>query len=267
MSSRLIVSCLAKNEASKYWKSCIDAWSQFADKILVLDDSSTDETREVALQSPIVTLATRDPSESAWGAESPARALQWQMAMEHSSEGDFIFVLDADMVPANDPRDLLNDECDTYFFALYDLWDSLSIVRCQHDAPYCLAAQECECPGIHRLYYRDDHFWQGHNNARAWMVRRPPDSFVAEWGGRGIHCGHLPPNWRATAPYFAPRDYSLLHYAYADARDREAKWTQYSEVGKLLSTSEFTHAQSILDPNPSLKLLPLVPRWPLQRAT
>ena len=264
----LIVSSLVRNESAKYWRSCLEAWSQFADKIVVLDDASEDQTLAIAREFPKVISDCRIVENLAmWGQETWARQAQWNFTMENSKEGDAILILDADMVPARDPRDFLDPEIDIYYFALYDLWDSLSIQRCSTDAVSCLTNEECECPIEHRLFYREDSFWYGHHAPRVWMVRRPPDDFKPIWSKRGIHCGHLPLNLPAARQLYAPRSYSLLHYAYADPRDRSAKHLAYTSLHAQLSPQEFAHADSILDADPSLKPLPFTPQWHLQRAT
>jgi glycosyltransferase involved in cell wall biosynthesis len=241
---KLIVAALVKNEASKYWKSALSAWSEFADAIVVLDDNSSDETAEIAWECEKATVFGRYGEKDAWGAEAAARQQLWEHANEVAEVGDYIFVLDADMVPAGDPRELTELGADTVYFALYDLW----------------GRDERE-----RLLYRDDAFWCAHNRPRAWMVRKPRD-FKADWPTRGIHCGHLPSNWEPKAPLFAPPSHSLLHFAYADEVDRLVKAAQYLDLGDKLLPSEASHAYSILDAKPRLKPLLKKPRWQLERA-
>lgn len=236
----LVVSCLAKDESARYWRSALAQWSRFADKILVLDDNSSDSTPIIAEEMGAHVRA-RESEENAWGAESHARAEQWEMALDYTSPGDLIFILDADMVPARDPRDLIVEGADTYFFALYDLWSP--------------------------THYRSDFWWRAHLNPRPWLVKRPPNSFEAEWPARGIHTGHLPSNWTPQHSIIAPSSHALLHTAYMDERDRQAKWSSYLKVGAQLNPQEFTHAQSILDPSPALEALRFVPQYTLTRAT
>jgi hypothetical protein len=257
VSQRLIVAALVQNEMSRYMQSALAAWSSFADKIVLLDDASSDETYAHACTYEKVAPYQRYEARRAWGAEAPARADLWQAVWDESKSGDALLWLDADMVPAQDPRELLHPSIDTYYFSLYDLWGSEQVhVAACAEAP-------CSCPS--RLLYRSDPLWSAHMRPRSWMVRRPR-SFSPEWPTRGIHCGHLPANWRGERALFAPPSHALLHYAYADERDRASKHARYLELGDKLTPAELVHARTIVDPTP--RLLPLLgqPRFTLERA-
>ena len=167
-----------------------------------------------------------------WGQEASARERLWSLAWNAASEGDYVFVLDADMVPARSPRILMETGADTIFFTLYDLW----------------------APGI----YREDALWQGHLHPRAWMFRKRPIGEL-RWSDRGIHTGHAPLNYPLGSLAFAPRDFSLLHYGYINSDIRREKHARYMSVAAQLSASERRHAETILDAKPALYALPFEP--------
>lgn len=241
-SGRLIVVTLVRNESGRYWKSVLRAWSEFADKIIVLDDGSTDKTVKIADKFEKVCPYQR-VGLNAWGAESAAREELWGIAMEESVPGDMLFWLDADMVPMADPREFISPNIDTYFFTLYDLWGE--------DA-------------YGRLCYRDDKWWNAHSSPRIWMIRKPK-SFDAQWSGRGLHCGHLPINWIANSPMFVPPSHALLHYGYHNEIDRAEKAAAYLRKVEHLSEKEQSHARSILDPAPFTRPLLTDFKWNLKR--
>lgn len=243
--SRLHVVSMMRNEADRYLRSALAAWSDFADSIVLLDDDSTDGSREVAAVFDKVRLFVRGAESEAWGSESSARALLFDLAMEHSDAGDVLLWLDTDMVPLRDPRKLLHPGVNLYLFPLYDLWGE---------------------DQFGRLTYREDGHWMGHIHWRPWMIRRPASSFVPEWSTRGVHCGHLPLNVPMQPGMMVPRDYALLHYAYHDAELRFAKHARYVSVADQLSKHELAHAMSILDSNPILKPLTETPAWTLSRS-
>lgn len=242
MASSLIVAALVKNESSRYWKSCLQTWSEFADKIVVLDDNSTDKTAAMARKVKKAVVYTRYGA-SAWGAESEARRELFDTAMSEAEVGDHVLWLDADMVPLADPREFINNRSDTYFFTLYDLWGR---------------------DGKDRLVYREDAFWSAHTRPRAWMVRKSKH-LPSEWGDRGLHCGHLPLNYESHTPFFVPPSHALLHYGYADEADRHEKAAAYLAKRDQLSVQEVAHARSIVDDAPFLKPLLVKPKWELIR--
>jgi hypothetical protein len=216
----IVVATLVRNEADRFWRSALEAWSTFADRIVVLDDGSTDDTAQIADDAGAL-VRQRGAGVSAWGQEAPARAELWEHALAESDEDDYIFVLDADMTPLRDPRPLLSTRPEGVAFNLYDLW-----------TPHA---------------YRADGFWQAHLHPRLWMVRRPSEDIEWFWSERGIHTGHFPLNLQVT-PLIAPPAFGLLHYAYATPQLRAAKHAEYIRVAKQLSDTEMLHAASIMEP-------------------
>ena len=235
---RLVVAALVKNEAARFWRAALDVWGSFADEIVVLDDHSTDETVAIAARHPR-TFIRRTEKGGAWGAESSARAQLFALACERAGVGNWVFVLDADMIPARDPRPLLEGDATEWAFGLYDLW----------------SASE----------YRWDRYWGAHLHPRVWLFQVPEENdFV--WSGRGIHCGHLPANWKQGEVGIAPRDFSILHYGYAFPYLRREKLVRYQSVGDQLSLHEKAHALSIADENPQTFPLPFKPDYTLTEA-
>lgn len=240
MTPRLVTCCLAKNESSKFLPSALLEWSKFSDSVILLDDASTDDTAQIAIDAG-ATVHFRDGG--AWGNESPARQQLFDLAVSNTDYGDWILVLDADMTPAKDPRELaFGGHVGAWSFPLFDLWD------------------------LDPLRYRWDMFWQAHLHPRIWMFRRPADNDWV-WPDRGIHCGHLPLNFtveRGCAA--APEDHALLHYAYSTAELRKLKHKQYASVAAQLSQAEIRHANTIIDEHPQTYALPFKPDYVLELA-
>ena len=236
---RIVVAALVRNEADRFFRSALEAWSQFADEIVVLDDWSDDATPDIVVEMPRnkYQLYGRYTHDAAWGKEAPARAQLWDHACEVAGVGNYVFILDADMVPARNPRPLLASNPDAVAFTLYDLW----------------SADE----------YRTDGFWRGHDVPRLWLAKVPlPPAGGWVWPERGIHTGHFPLNLQPERVVFAPRDFGLLHYAYSDPELRAAKHLQYGRVWDQLSEFERAHADSILT-EPTLERLPFEPEYTL----
>lgn len=233
----LTIACMARNEIHRFWPKVLEVWNDFADSIIVLDDNSTDETAHTARDEGAYLIPHAAQSAKAWGKEAPKRKLLFEACWERVEVGDYIFFLDADMIPARCPRAFMDDLGETFAFSLYDLWEPKR--------------------------YRDDSYWKGHFHPRPWMIKRTEEEGPWEWNERGIHCGHFPLNLRLSKIRYAPDDFSILHYAYVTPELRAAKHEQYMSVRRQLTDFEWAHAESILKPDPTLKDLPFEPEYSL----
>lgn len=227
----LVTALLVRNEASsdRYLKRVLGRCLAFSDKVLVLDDRSTDDTAKIAKEMGCVVKSRSVLTARAWGTESAARKELWEFALEHcTTPNDWLLICDADMEMRGDPRELCRTtETNAWAVVLYDLWDSDTT-------------------------YRSDQFWIGHTVPRVWLVapRRVPKGWEADWSDRGIHIGHFPHNFPLVAG-IAPTDtYYYLHLGWMKERHRKEKHSQYASQAHQLSPHEMAHVQSILSANP-----------------
>ena len=182
-----------------------------------------------------------DEGEGSWHErENEERSALWSKVCKATPVGDMVLILDDDMVPARDPRDLIHPHVDAVAFAHYDLW------------------------GYDPLTYRHDHMWTAHMRPRVWAVKMYPDMHLHTYPDRSIHCGHLPRQLPLANVIVAPDEYSLLHHAYASPQLRESKHEQYGERHSDLTADEREHVASIIDDDPNTHLLHIGEEWPLR---
>jgi hypothetical protein len=218
----ILSAILARNEAGRDLKAVLANARQWADRILLLDDHSTDTTAKIARKAG-AEVVTRGESGAMWGKEASARAELWQLATDRVGTG-WAIVQDADMLLVGDPRPLTQTWLyNTWSWVLYDCWSETE--------------------------YRSDQFWRGHEFPRAWMFcpSRVPEGWVPQWPERGVHCGHAPANWPSQSGVVGADVVSWRHRAYIDPERRQAKLRQYESVLDQLSPFEASHARSICD--------------------
>ena len=218
----IVGAMLARNEAApdRYLQRVLDNLHSFCDDVVVLDDGSTDDTREVsraagcrvadvAQLANTGTSANDDIRTGFWGRdESTPRKLLWEIATGLAGTDGWIYIADADHelidITPDEMRALTTtDHLNAWAWPLLDCWDS---------------------DETHRI----DGYWQAWRMPRAWMFRAQPEvGFHPHWGdSRAIHAGHAPQyHWRAgIAPGY------IRHLGYVSKRHRELKLTRYLEL-------------------------------------
>lgn len=218
--TRLVTALLVRNEADRYLRRVLERCAEFSDDILVLDDGSTDDS--VTIAQSMGCIVKQRPKPGAWGNEAPARAELWDRAVKLAKDG-WVLINDADQLLHGDPRPLTETwEANGWAWPLFDLWDS-------------------------EEQYRADGYWDGFKQARVWMVRPSavPTGWQAAWGTRGLHCGHIPPNFPLQA-LIAPETLYWHHYGWLREEDRLAKYQRYKTRADQLTPQELAHVESIV---------------------
>lgn len=224
----ITVCAVVKNEADRFLEPVLAVWSDFAARIVVIDDGSTDRTPEILGDFG---CEVHQKEVGLWGNEAQARQYAWLTAVEGS---EWLFVLDADMIPATPPE----MRGGVGLFHLFDLWEPLK--------------------------YREDAFWQAHKRPRAWAAHVgavPGHTWLWE-PPSGMHYDPMPSNvWDCGDPMVIHT--ALLHYAYVTPELRAEKAAKYAAVEHLLEPAQTFHARSILNPKPRLFDLPFEPEYTL----
>lgn len=223
---------LCRNEADRWLKPMLEAVLPAVDRVVCLDDASTDATMEMVIdlcgdKLALLFSATESRFERD---ESNLRRQLWRLADEIGTE--WRLCLDADELidPACVPalRDVATwPGPGRISFRLYDMWD-------EH-------------------HYRDDPLWCAHNGY-FWPLLRVPAGFQPEWRGWPVHGGRTPVNiWGFEAVY---RDWPIQHMGWVGEENRRRKYERYMRHDPGARYGNADQYQSILDPAPRLRPWP-----------
>ncbi len=215
------VALLAKNEADRWLPGCLRVWEQFATRICCVDDWSDDGTGELVEEADCETHVIR-LDVGLYGNKSEGRRRLFQWAQDHTPLGEWIMVLDADMIPSDDPRPYLENATeDRAAFKVFDRWTMTD--------------------------FRADELWDAHTRWRTWAVRNRTEP--AEWHGEDVHSPHFPDNYGTGLA--TPIPVGLLHYAYATPDSRIRQYDKYVGLDRVLTEAERAHALTITDDYPT----------------
>ncbi len=217
---RSVACIIARNEADRYLKDTILSVKPLVDKVLLLDDNSTDGT--AALAWDLGCDVRQRSGEPMWGQESSARQELWQWGCEEAGEG-WVYIADADHVTVADPDRwqmlLTSWNVNAWAFPLLDCWTDENT-------------------------FRTDGFWRGYTNPRPWLFR-PASIASGGWNERGIHCGHAPSgDWCVGV---VPQGIFIKHLGWSKREDREEKYKRYMSRADDLTPFERAHVLSVLD--------------------
>jgi len=221
---RLHVMC-AFNEAHRYLKECIEASGEFADKVLLIDDCSTDETADVARAAGAHVIKVE--KNMAGQSENMLRSFMWQCVDKIAP--DWVFLLDADEMFEKSAPARLKEMMDTckkdvhaFRFPILHMWGDTS-------------------------HYRTDGQWGGYTNIR--LVKFDTELSNNFPSGRW-HSGNVPKEYRSNAK---ETNVHILHLGYVRERDRVEKYLKHMQRGGNEGVGIATeHLVSILDDNPKV---------------
>lgn len=221
-----------RDESGRYLSEVLEAAEHYADRIVVLDDGSSDDSAQLAVSLGAEVFSTPEPL---FRQEWRLRTLLWQIASSGTGASDWVIMLDADEIidpPGAWLRGTLAAVAEQGFTMVsvpfFDLWDD-------------------------REHYRDDRLWTAHR--RLWPIAvRPLPGLDYRYAMRDHHVGRWP---TYALPTLGDHGCTLdgvriLHLGWLQRADRERKYLRYRELdpeGRWGSQAQY---DSILDPAPHL---------------
>lgn len=226
--NNLIIGFLVYNEEHKFLEQFLEKISQLSNKIVAIDDGSTDNS--ILMCSKYASeiyqtdrLMTKN--------ESILRSTLWEKCTKLCKDGDYILINDCDELPTQ--KSIENFEKaikigeslggDALAWRKYDMWNKTQ-------------------------YRENPPLWQAHFNPLVWCVKYKKD-YDYYWNPSKLHCGSLPIN----AYYHAfVSKLQVQHMAYSTPELRKEKVEFYTNVDKEGKWGIKAQYDSILDENPTL---------------
>jgi glycosyltransferase involved in cell wall biosynthesis len=194
-----------RNEASedKYLKEVLTEAHKYSDKIVILDDNSTDDSIDVA-EKLKCKVYTHEDEPLFWKQEHVLREHLWRNILpQEADQGDWILSLDMDEIVAEQflwSKNLLmkQNNVGTYTFRIFEAWGSRNKVRI-------------------------DNLWNPLGKETPLLTRFEP-SVGYQFPKIGLHCGRLPMNYLKPV---IPSGCSLLHLGWSNPDVHEEKIERY----------------------------------------
>ena len=226
--NNLILGCLVYNEEKRFLKKFLNDISQLTNKIVIIDDGSTDNSISICSKytSNIYQtdrLMAKD--------ESILRSKLWEKCTEIAKEGDYILIQDCDELYTNNSIQNFEKtiyaaeklQADSIAHIKYDMWNE-------------------------NQYREDPPYWQAHFNYLVWCVKYRKN-YDYYFNNMKLHCGSIPVN----AYYNAfPSKLQVQHMAYSTLELRKQKVEFYKQLDPNAQGFMKNQYDLILDENPTL---------------
>ena len=225
MNSFIIGMCVY-NEEHRFLEECLKNMKQITDKIVIIDDGSTDNSYNIAAKYAINIIKTnRLYNEN----ESFLRKLLWDECGKIANNDDYIFINDADEMFTQNSilhfqeefKKVIKYDADAIGFYRYDMWD--------------------------KTHYRKEKLW---NSDAPWVrCAKFKKDFTYYWTGLKIHGGSIPVN--SFVNYY-PTKLQIQHWAYSTPELRAEKIKFYDQYDPGNNYGLPRQYESILDEKPIL---------------
>jgi len=222
MTGKLITAMIMRNEADRYLTEVLKEANRYSDKIVILDDNSTDNSIEVAEKLKAKVYTHKNES-LFWKEEHTLREYLWREILPREAEtGDWILALDCDEILGEQFRiskDIIlrQENLGTYTFRIYEAWGSRDKVRI-------------------------DKFWNPLGKETPMLTRFLPQ-INYQFPQIGLHCGRLPMNVQGPA---LPSGCGALHLGWANPDEHADKIKTYTKMDKNPHPTMKAHYDSML---------------------
>jgi len=219
---------IVRNEANRYLQEVLTDLSTYVDRIVILDDASTDDTPGICKSFEKVILH-RNHESLFFEDESRLRSRLWQYTVE--TRPGWVLAIDADEIfekrMQSESKSLINqDEFDVVEFRLFDFWGG-------------------------RTHYRVDGKWDPWVKGVRMLFRYHPNRAYS-WPEQRFHCGRVPVEVRNDI-WVYQSDLRVKHFGWARDEDIRRKYDRYKQV------HQDSHLESVLADPEDIELEKWIP--------
>lgn len=220
---KLITAMIMRNEADRYLEEVLTRANEYSDKIVILDDNSTDHSVEKA-EFHGAKVYTHDDESLFWEQEHTLREYLWKHILPREAHtNDWILALDCDEILSDyfltvKDQLLSQDNIGTFTFRIYEAWGSRDKIRI-------------------------DKTWNPMGKETPMLTRFTP-SVNYMFPQIGLHSGRLPMN--VIGPVI-PSGINMLHLGWANPEEHADKIKRYVEMDKNPHPIMKAHYQSMTE--------------------
>ncbi len=217
---KLLVQMIVHNESRRYLKQVLNSIIEYADRVLILDDASTDNTVEICKAfSPKVLVKHND--KPLWATdEAKLRGQLWEWSKKVAKQEKIRWILTQDADELFDksfkgrlPK-ILSSGFDVIAFRLCDMWDPEN--------------------------YRIDGYWSP-TFKRLFKLKSKPFGLTGKF-----HCGPIPLYAVQSDNSTCYMDIRVKHLAWSTVKDRKAKMKEREKVD--VTGINLEHRESVFKP-------------------
>ena len=171
--NNLIIGSLVYNEEHKFLDNFLNKISQLSNKIVIIDDGSTDNSISICSKyTSNISITNRLMTKN----ESILRQKLWNECIKISNNNDYIFIIDCDELLTTKSIENFEKEinkaeklgADSIAHKKYDMWNNYQ--------------------------YREEYpLWKAHYNYLVWCTKYHKN-YNYYWRNMNLHCGSLPIN-------------------------------------------------------------------------
>ncbi len=224
--SKIIALSIVKNEEKNFLKDWLINTSQICDLHIIVDNGSTDNTKEIIKEFPNTILFESDIDFKT--NEHKLRGFAYECLKDYAKNNDWIFILDADE-----------------FIYLKDFKEKKEEILNLPEKYNLLGCKLCDIWNKDTLEYRIDGFWSGWLDRFFRYEEEQPFSYIYR---EGLHVSPLPNYIRdCLGRGLYQTNIRILHFPYSTEERRNIKYNFYKENIKTNNPIDIYHYKSIIN--------------------